>query len=644
MTAKTLAAALLLAAIATTAQAGEAPLKVSKVAFTPTPAPASELEMAVDYTRSSAVITLADGTTRTIPLAADTLWRTGDTVGGRRTGLITDSRGRPLDRSAPDKAGRVARGPFLSPGQDANSIITGADGELYLVTHLEYVAEAPDAADPAREINTYGLLPAMMQVTRLARDPLSGALRAVRADTLDASGIGGIWIPCNGSTSPWGTHLGSEEYEPNARFYETRPLEPMNLYLGTPGRLSSQGGANPYAYGYPVEVSVGKDGKARAVKHHAMGRIALELTLVMPDRRTAYSGDDGRDTMLLMFVADRAGDLSAGTLYGARWHQISGGNGGTADLAWVRLGHATEREVKALIDRRIGFSDIFEWATPEQVEADPARHAGLKPVYVYPGYDLGGGRQQLEYLRVRPGMEQAAAFLETRRYAALMGATTEFTKMEGQALDPADKTLFTAMSYIEQGMLAGRNSPRPADHISLAGDPADLECGAVYATSLEGGRTDSAGAPIASEWVGVRTRALVTGGRKPGGQTAYGRYDRCDTDRVANPDNLSFSPAMRTLFIGEDSGNHLNNFVWAYSVDDGALTRIYSAPAGAENTGLRVIDDLRGSAYLLGNVQHPGAAEDLDKPQYAAVKERLRTMVDRRGSVGVLAVLPAMTR
>jgi uncharacterized protein len=644
MTAKTLAAALLLAALSTAAQAGEAPLKVSKVTFTPTPAPASEIEMAVGYSKSQAVITLADGTTRTIPLAADSLWRTGDRVGGMQTGLITDAKGRPLLRSAPDKKGRVAQGPFLSPGQDANSIITGADGKLYLITHLEYVAEGPDAADPAKEINTYGLLPAMMQVTELARDPLTGALRAVKAESLDASKVGGIWIPCNGSTTPWGTHLGSEEYEPNARYYEAQPLEAMNLYLGKPGKLAAQGGANPYAYGFPVEVSVGKDGKARAAKHHAMGRIALELSLIMPDRRTAYSGDDGRDTMLLMFVADKAGNLSAGTLYGARWAQVSGDKGGTADLSWVRLGHAKESEIKALIDKRVRFSDIFDTASPEQVKADPARYQGFKPVYVYPGYDLAGGKQSLEYLRIKPGMEQAAAFLETRRTAALMGATTEFTKMEGQALDPQGKTLFTAMSYIEQGMLAGKNGPRPADHIALADDPADLECGAVYATSLGGGQKDSAGNPIASDWVGTRSKALVMGGRKPKDQTAYGTRDHCDTDKVANPDNLSYSPAMRTLFIGEDSGNHLNNFVWAYGLDDGALTRIYSAPAGAENTGLRVIDSLRGSAYILGNVQHPGAEEDLGKKQYADIKDRLRTLVDKRGSVGVLAVLPAMTR
>lgn len=634
-----LAAVLIGAATLAAGPAAAEPLRVTKVEFTPTPAPVGLVEMAVGFSASAAILTLSDGTTRTIPFAPEVIWNTGETIGGRQVGVVVDKAGKPLLRSSANRKGEVAQGPFLSPGQDANSLLVGADGGLRLVTHLEYVAEAANAEAGKPPVRTYGLLPALMHVTELAQDPRTGRLSAIKVANLDASGIGGIWIPCNGSTTPWMTHLGSEEYEPNARYYETRPLEPMNLYLGTPGRLARQGGANPYAYGHPIEVSIGAGGVVKAVKRFAMGRIALEMFEIMPDRRTAYAGDDGRDTMMLMFVADKAGDLSAGTLYGARWDQVSGDAGGTATLAWIRLGHATEAEVAALVDRRIAFSDIFETAESEAV----AKDGGFTPVYVYPGYDLDGGKQALEYLRLKPGMERAAAFLETRRYAALLGATTEFTKMEGIALDPAGKTLFTAMAYIEQGMLEGKNDTRPSDHVRLGGDPADLVCGAVYATALGGGVKDTAGAPIASDWVGTGITALVMGAKKPKGQTAYGGFDSCDTDKVANPDNLSFSATMRTLFIGEDSGHHLNNFVWVYGKDDGRLTRIYSAPAGAENTGLRVVENVRGFTYLLGNLQHPGAEEELAKYP-AEIRAPMRTMVDKRGSTGVLAVLPALTR
>ena len=45
-------------------------------------------------------------------------------------------------------------------------------------------------------------------------------------------------------------------------------------------------------------------------------------------------------------------------------------------------------------------------------------------------------------------------------------------------------------------------------------------------------------------------------------------------ERIANPDNLKFSEKLRTLFIGEDSGMHVNNFLWAYNVDTKTLARV----------------------------------------------------------------------
>lgn len=35
---------------------------------------------------------------------------------------------------------------------------------------------------------------------------------------------GGLWVPCAGQTSPWQTHLGSEEYPPDARDWEARTI------------------------------------------------------------------------------------------------------------------------------------------------------------------------------------------------------------------------------------------------------------------------------------------------------------------------------------------------------------------------------------------------------------------------------------
>jgi secreted PhoX family phosphatase len=645
-----LATTVLMSTIASVALAqAPQPLKIKSIEFTETPAPANALEMAMPYTRSNAVVTLADGTKKTFPLSYEILHRSSEYINGWYSGLVVDKTGAPILQSAPDKKGNVARGPFYSPGADGTSLLVipnakvdGVTGHtLFLINHLEYEDDA-DNIDPKKPpVRLYGQLPMAMNLTVLDQDPETGKLTPVKLSNVDFSGVDGLWIPCNASTTPWMTHLGSEEYEPDARYFEKQPLEAMNLYLGTVGKTAAEGGANPYRYGHIVEVTVSPNGATTATKHYAMGRIAFELGDVMPDQRTVYFGDDGDDVIRAMFVADKPADLSAGTLYAAKWIQTDAANFGKARLEWVRLGHATDAEIKALVDKGIKFSDIWDAASAEEVKANPGKYADFRPIYAYAGT---GGKTALTYYRLKPGMEQAAAFLETRRYAGYLGATTEFTKMEGQAHNAADKKLYTVISYVKAAMIDGQNKDRPQDDIRLAGDEKDLTCGAVYESTMAGGQKDRSGAPIASDWVATDMIALVYGARQPAGATV-GKYDRCATDKVANPDNVRYSEAMRTLFIGEDSGNHLNNFTWAYNVDSKALVRIFSAPAGAENTGLSVYDNVNGHAYITGNVQHPGAAEDLSAYKtYPEVFDDLRRLVDRRGIVGYLRGLPALTR
>lgn len=43
------------------------------------------------------------------------------------------------------------------------------------------------------------------------------------------------------------------------------------------------------------------------------------------------------------------------------------------------------------------------------------------------------------WVKVKPGMEKAAAFLETHRYAYLAGGSMAFTKMEGTTVNIKDK-------------------------------------------------------------------------------------------------------------------------------------------------------------------------------------------------------------
>jgi secreted PhoX family phosphatase len=90
-------------------------------------------------------------------------------------------------------------------------------------------------------------------------------------------------------------------------------------------------------------------------------------------------------------------------------------------------------------------------------------------------------------------------------------------------------------------------------------------------------------------------------------------------DKIASPDNLKFSETLRTLFIGEDSGNHTNNFLWAYNVDTKSLDRILSTPAGAESTGLHAVDSVNGWTYIMSNFQHPGDSSKIPADVKTAV-------------------------
>lgn len=617
---------------------------VTSVEFTSTPAPETDAERTSLYTRSSAIVTYRNGTRKVFQLAYQPLYRSGEKIGHWQAGAIVDKNGQLILHSAANAEGEVAQGPFFSFAPDANSLLGTQKGKstAHLMTHFEYNTEAPnvDASKPA--VQLYGQLPAAINQAKVVQDKKTGHLKVIDLTNVDASASGGIWTPCAASQTPWGTHLGGEEYEPNAKEFEVLPLQAMNLYSGTLDKNAQSGGSNPYAYGYKFEVSTNDKGESHFVKRYAMGRLANELGDVMPDKRTVYMGDDGRDTVMFMFVADKAGQLTAGSLYAAIWMQVSAANGGRAGLRWIPLGHASEDEVRQLIQSGIRFSDIFEVASPGDVKANPGKFGDFKPVYVYAG--TGKEVAHLEYLKLKPGKEKAAAFLESRRYAALLGATSEFTKMEGVTHNARDKRLYLAMSYIEKSMVDKLNEDRARDDINLEGDAKDMACGAVYEASLKGGERDLEGGKINSEWVAASIQALVTGAKKPFGQQ-YGELDKCDTDRIANPDNLKFSESMRTLFIGEDSGNHLNNFVWAYNVDhqQEKPTRIFSAPIGAENTGLQVVEDWNGHAYLMSNIQHPASSDDL-KQYPVAIKDVLGKKVDQRGVVGYIGGLPSIQR
>jgi secreted PhoX family phosphatase len=554
---------------------------ITSVEFTNTPAPGTDAEILTTHTKSSAIVRYSDGTTKEAPLSYVSMFKNTDSIGGRPAAQLYNAKGEPLMDPNGD--------PVIAETPDANSLLD-VDGKLYMVTHYEYDWILGNGAEARRTEGWYSRMPMSMSLAAVEQAE-DGTLKATSVKPIDFSGVQGLWIPCAGGPTPWNTHLGSEEdYDlyfqavsgEKNRKKTTEGLRALSeMYLGGAE-------ANPYHYGFIPEVTVKADGTTSVVKHYSMGRATWELARVMPDSRTAYFGDDGNHVALFMYVADKPEDLSAGTLYAARWNQVSGEGGGAATLDWVKLGHATDAEVRAIIDSGVTFDDIFDSTTAEAT-----------PDWKAQGYRMvRAGHSGDEILRLKEGMEKAAAFLESRRYAGYLGATTEFNKMEGVAADPKKKNLYLAMSYNEKGMQAEEGAAQ--DHIQVE----KITAGATYEIAMDGGRVDTEGNPIDSAWVGTAMRvpsALLGEDIEVDalGNTAH-------PDKIANPDNLFFSPAMRTLFIGEDSGTHVNNFVWAYNVDTGKLSRILSQAAGAEATGLQVIDNLNGHAYVMANNQHQG--------------------------------------
>lgn len=542
--------------------------------------------MATTTVGSSLKVSFSDGSSQTYKLAYQPFFVTGDMVPDGKGGSILaggyfDINNQPIiDKSV---AGKERQ--FYSDSPDGTSLlkidgakVAGVKGNtVFAVVQFEYTTRDQSGAD------TYGRLPSPIGVLTLDQDPATGKLTLVKYHNVDTSSVNGLWITCGASLSPWNTHLSSEEYEPDAFTAATNAqfLAFSKNLLGTASVV-----ANPYFYGHMPEVTVNADGTASIKKHFCMGRISHELVQVMPDNRTVLMGDDATNSGLFMFVADKEKDLSAGTLYVAKvgaGFSIDPAAPG-ADLTWVNLGHATSAEVEAMAKSNLP-TDIMDVRTVDPV--DPT----------FTKIFLSGNAN---WIKVNPGKEKAAAFLETHRYAFLKGGSMGFSKMEGTTVNIKDKVAYSALQNIQDSMVSG-NTAKGWNAQSGISVPA-LKAGGVMQHNLSGGQKDLDGKAIISEWVPVHTKALIVGKDMPA--DALGNL--ADPELIANPDNLKFSEKLRTLFIGEDSSQHVNNFLWAYNVDTKTLSRVLSTPAGAESTGLHAVDEINGWTYIMNNFQHAG--------------------------------------
>ena len=569
--------------------------------FTSTPAPslANAAQMATTTVGSTMNLNFSDGTQQSYKLGFQPFFVTGDLVSDGNGGKILaggyfDINNKPIMDTT--VAGKERQ--YFSDSPDGTSLLSvpnasvpGVKGNtVFSVIQFEYTTWAQDGVT-----GMYGKLPSPIAVLTLDQDPSTGKLSLVKYHNVDTSSVNGLWITCGASLSPWGTHLSSEEYEPNAFTAATDAqfkAFSKNLY-------GSETAANPYNYGHMPEITVNPDGTASIKKHYNLGRISHELVQVMPDNRTVFMGDDATNSGYFVFVADKEKDLSSGSLYVAK---VGAGfsidpTAAAAPLTWIKLGSATSAEIKTLANT-LKPTDIMLVSSTNPNDSS---------------YTKVNANGRTEWIKLNAGMEKAAAFLETHRYAALVGASMGFSKMEGTTVNVKDKVAYSALQNCIASMVAGNAYNTVGNGVSI---PTALNAGAVMALNLRGGQKDTAGAGINSEWMPIDTKALITG--EDIAADALG--NTANPEKIANPDNLKFSETLRTLFIGEDSSQHVNNFLWAYNIDTKVLSRIMSIPSGGESTGLHAVDELNGWTYIMSNFQHAG--------DWLAIHSNVKTTLD----------------
>ncbi|MEO1016361.1 MAG: alkaline phosphatase PhoX [Pseudomonadota bacterium] len=338
---------------------------------------------------------------------------------------------------------------------------------------------------------------------------------------VDFRPVNGTWINCFGSVSPWGTPLTSEELYfddtsqwNNASFEDYDDQVAVERYLGNY--------PNPYDYGYIVEIA-DPTGAAEPVKHFAMGRYSHENSVVMPDEKTVYLSDDGTGTVMFKFIADTAGDLTAGTLYAAKATQDEGTDPATTgfDIEWIELAHGDNATIEGWIREYDGITpdDYTDGQTNFVSDNDIAQWAHGQ------------------------GKDDRAAFLETRKAAAAKGATAEFRKMEGVMINHAGAAdgsvphMYMAMSEVGATMADAEGDIQLDENI----------CGVVY------------GFELADDYDVTRMEPVIAGF----GYNPDAAINQCDVGGISNPDNLLVLNDGRVL-IGEDTGLHENNMLWVY--------------------------------------------------------------------------------
>ena len=247
----------------------------------------------------------------------------------------------------------------------------------------------------------------------------AGSLQTKRLKPVDFSTQDGCWVPCAGSVTPWQTHIGSEEYPPDAKAFFAETGETTNSghrdfqrwydYYNKDSLTYTQmtnNGYHPYAYGYPWETVVREDFTETTTKLYAHGRQSYEMSYVMPDEKTVYSTDDGTNCIFSKFVATTAKDIKNGKNFCMKMTQTSAvgseAKDFTADVTWIEMPTPTHDEAKAA-RKSTTFADLFD---SEACNAD-----GTCPTTGFKSINIGS----CECLKLKSGKDKLATVFEKRR-------------------------------------------------------------------------------------------------------------------------------------------------------------------------------------------------------------------------------------
>lgn len=425
---------------------------------------------------------------------------------------------------------------------DFNGFVETGDGEGYLFTNWEYV-------------------PGGMSRLKLEMNDNFG-WDVTEAKMLDFSGVQGTAANCFGSVSPWGTPLTSEEWtiddsrNETSAGWNTRPdnfqQAALTAYVDADGDGSDF--PNPYRYGYIVEITEPTAENPVPVKHFTIGRVQHENSVVMPDQKTLYTTQDDTGGVLFKFVADQAGDLSSGTLYGAKLTQDNSNEPLVTgfDVEWVEIASGNNAEIEGWVAQFDGIAVDTSDAPVEQYITLADVTAWVDGAATYPTVENGGNATTAGL-----AMDDRIAFIESRQAAKAKGATAEFRKLEGIAAnmkraeeavmgtdliadeDVAEAFVYFAIADLDSTMTDGEGDIRLNTRVK--------DCGGVYRMKLEAGYNVSRIEPV-----------LMGATMTPNESSSV----ECNVNEVAQPDNVIVLDDGR-IMIGEDGGQ-TNNTLWIY--------------------------------------------------------------------------------